>query len=345
MSNSHTLLSFLVPKLTSQVENAATDGLCYILKKSESAMDAFNLLLQQGGYAGNQIVRVETQVAYEDASRPDMTGYDEHNGKHLLVEVKFWASLGEAQAGEYLEQLDETGPAILLFIAPQARIESLWADIVHQIDEAGGRRLEALEISDVLRSAKVAGEEKHLMLVSWRRLLNHLADSAANDVVKGDIRQLQGLAEGQDSVAFLPLHGEDMNPEIARRMSSYKTLVDNVVERGVTNKWLNITGLKVTPRWHGYGRYFRFPVVVDDFWIGVNCEKWAASDNTPLWIWDVRGDPNRINAIGSALTVRVYDSWIPIHLKKIVEFHVVLEDVARQLKTIGKVVGANKPDD
>ena len=345
MSNDDTLLAYLVPKLTNQVENAATDGLCYILQKSEAARNAFNLLLQQGGYAGSPIVSVETQVAYEDGSRPDMAGYDEDDVKRLLVEAKFWASLGETQAGEYLEQLDEPGPAILLFIAPQARIETLWADIVHRIDEAGRSRLEALETSDVLRSAKVAGEEKRLMLVSWRGLLARLSASSDDDNVEGDIRQLQGLADEQDVDAFLPIHWEDVSPNIGRRIQNWNRLAYDVVERGKTEKWLHTEGLRVTPQIYGYGRYFRFSGVECDFWIGVNNDRWAIDEDTPLWLEVVGEIPKSMETIRKALRIRDYDQWIPIHLKKGVESHVVLEDVACQLKRIGEVVAADMPDD
>ena len=345
MSNTDTLLSYLVPKLTNQVENAATDGLGYILEKSESAMDAFNLLLQQGGYAGNPIARVETQASYDDGSRPDMTGHDEDNVKRLLVEAKFWAALSDGQASGYLEQFDEPGPAMLLFIAPEARIATLWAEIKRQINDDGQRRLETPVVSNAMRSAAVAGEEKRLMLVSWRGLFARLAASEDNDDVEGDIYQLQGLADGQDADAFLPVHGQDVSPEIGRRILGYNALAYDVVERGKTEKWLVTKGLRVTPQIYGYGRFFRFSGVESDFWIGINCEKWAADDDTPLWLWAVDETPKTLETFAKALSVQVYDQWIPIHLRKRMEFHAVLDDVAGQLKTIGGIIGAKIPGD
>lgn len=343
MSNDDTLLAYLVPKLTNQVENAATDGLCYILKKSESAMDAFNLILQQGGYAGNPIVSVETQVTYGDGSRPDMTGYDEDGIKRLLVEAKFWAALLGDQASRYLEQFDEPGPAMLLFIAPQARIETLWVEIIGQIEEAGGRSITDVDISNHSRYAIVDGDEKRVMLVSWRNLLGQLAASASANSVAADIQQLRGLAEGQDTHAFLPVHGDDVSRDIGRRISGYSELAKEVVDLGVTEKWLDVKGLRTTPQWYGYGRFFRFPGVELDFWIGVNYWNWGMRDSTPLWL-EVRGRiPISMDTIGNLLGVRVYDRWIPIHLKQNVEYHVVLADVACQLKEIGRVVGANTP--
>lgn len=345
MSDNDTLLSYLVPKLTNQVENAATDGLWYILEKSESAMDAFNSLLKRGGYAGNQIVRVETQVTYEYGSRPDMAGYDEDDMKRLLVEAKFWAALSEGQASGYLNQFDEPGPSMLLFIAPKARIETLWSEIRRQVDDNGQRRFETSETSNAMRSATVAGEEKRLMLVSWRTILACLAASSDNDDVEGDIQQLQGLADAQDADAFLPIHGEDVSPDIGRRILGYNAIAYDVVERGKTEDWMVTKGLRVTPQSYGYGRFFRFFAVQSDFWIGVNSEKWASDDDTPLWLWAVDETPKKLDAIAKALRVQVYDQWIPIHLKKSVEFHVVLDDVASQLEAVGRIVGANIPDD
>ncbi len=183
------------------------------------------------------------------------------------------------------------------------------------------------------------------MLVSWRWLLDHLSASANIEEVRDDIRQLQGLAERQDSNAFLPVHGEDVSPDLGRRIRGYSRVAKEVVDRGVTEKWLDITGLRVTPQWYGYGRFFRFFGVQGDFWIGVNYKNWAMYESTPLWL-EVRGmDPKSLDRIGSALKVRVYDRWIPIHIKKGVEFHAVLDDVACQLKAVGRVIGAKIPDD
>ena len=92
MADNDTLVAFLVPKLTSQVENAATDALGYILNRSTRSMQALNDLLREGGFGIEPITRVETQVTYEDGSRPDMAGYDKDNVKRLLVEAKFYAA-------------------------------------------------------------------------------------------------------------------------------------------------------------------------------------------------------------------------------------------------------------
>lgn len=127
MAEEPTLLAHLAPRLTSQVEDAATDALAFILNNSEACRAVLDDLLRDGGFEPEPIERVETQVTYEDGSRPDMVGYDGTGGKRLLVESKFWASLLQGQASGYFGQWEEDGPGVLLFIAPNSRIETLWA--------------------------------------------------------------------------------------------------------------------------------------------------------------------------------------------------------------------------
>ena len=69
MADYSSLMAHLVPRLTSQVENAATDALAYILNRSEGAIQALNDLLREGGFDIEPIVRVETQVSYPDGSQ------------------------------------------------------------------------------------------------------------------------------------------------------------------------------------------------------------------------------------------------------------------------------------
>ena len=134
MLDNSTLLAHLVPRLTNQVENAATEGLGYILNRSTGSMQALNDLLQEGGFGIEPVVRVATQVTYEDGSRPDMAGYDKRDATRLLVEAKFDAPLLEGQASGYSRLLDQPGPAARLFIVPERRIPTVWAEIERQME-------------------------------------------------------------------------------------------------------------------------------------------------------------------------------------------------------------------
>ena len=174
MSDRDTLLGHLVPKITSHVEDAATDALAYILNTSCEAMGALNDLLQHGGFKIEPIRRVRTQVSYEEgSSRPDMTGEDNRGVRRLLVESKFGAPLLDGQASDYIKLLDKPGPAVLLFIAPEARSETLWAAIRRQMNESDLEEVASTSEESVQR-VKVLGTERHLMLISWLVLLDRI---------------------------------------------------------------------------------------------------------------------------------------------------------------------------
>ena len=331
MSDDITLMAYLVPRLTIQVENAATDALGYILNRSPSTMQALNDLLQEGGFEVEPIAKVETQETYEDGSRPDMVGYDKNNVKRLLVEAKFWAALLEGQASGYARQFDQPGPAVLLFVSPESRIPMLWAEVERQFENQSVA-LESTYSRQGVQRAKVTGTERHVMLVSWIQLLDRMGALAGDDGVKSDIRQLRGLAQAQDALAFLPIHSEELGPSLGRRVVWYNQLIDHVVDsKGVPEGWIDIKGFKATPQRYGYGRYFRFPGVEEwYFWFGVNHEQWANKGDTPLWLKLPEGKEANI--------------WEPIYPKVGVEYSEVLDDVATQLKEmIAEIVGAHPP--
>ena len=72
MPQETTLLAYLVPRLTSSVEDSATDALAFILNKSPACRDALGLLLSEGegSYQLDALASFDTQVTYKDGSRP-----------------------------------------------------------------------------------------------------------------------------------------------------------------------------------------------------------------------------------------------------------------------------------
>ena len=189
------------------------------------------------------------------------------------------------------------------------------------------------------------------MLTSWCRLLDGLAEAAGGDIaLASDIMQLRGLAVRQDQTAFLPVHGEEMGPDFARRIASYCQLADDLIGRGAGEKWITTAGLKATPQRWGYGRYFRF---VDQknwksgiHWLGVNHEQWSKSGDTPLWLLCASGQSGvGMAAIAAQLRVRHSGHWIPIHLRREAEYQAVLDDASEALKSIARILGANLADE
>ena len=158
MAQETTLLAYLVPRLTERKEDTATDALAFILNKSESCREALDTLFRDENFNIGPLKRFQTQVTYEDGSRPDMVGYDQSGAKRLLIESKFWATLLQGQASGYFGQLEETGPGVLLFIAPGSRTETLWSEIERQMETGEDEvRLESIETTEGLRRARSQG--------------------------------------------------------------------------------------------------------------------------------------------------------------------------------------------
>ena len=348
MADNNTLMAYLVPRLTSGVEDAATEAMAYILNKSDGAMTALNDLLSQDGFAVEPIARVRTQVTYGDGCIPDMAGYDEDDRTRLLVEAKFWAAFGDGQVRQYALHLDQPGPAVLLIIGPEVRRQTLWAEAKQQMSEVG--ELKDIGSQTGANRARVVWSQPrdsqlHLVIVSWAWLLDRIADHAGGAAVLEDIRQLRGLAQRQDEEGFLPLHGEDLSPSFAHRVVWYNQIVDDAVDaRGVQQGWLNIERLRAASNRWGYGRWLRFSGVDATFLFGVNHYLWARNRDTPLWLglWLDDTGKEASGKVDRSLKEEFVDvdgfRWIPVYLKTGVEYDAVLNDVAAQLKRIGEAV-------
>ena len=190
------------PLFSKPNENKATDALGCILNNSPKSRKALTHMLRKGGFDMPLIVRVKTQVLLEDHSCPDMAGYDKNKRRTLLVESKFWANLRPGQASNYLRQTNA-----LLFIAPEARVEKLWKEIVQQIGKRklgptisakGWRRtmvsITRLRLADAILSIiptawRPKCATRLLALISWDRLISKMTDP---DVAK-EVRKLRRL--------------------------------------------------------------------------------------------------------------------------------------------------------
>ncbi len=114
------------------------------------------------------LASVATEVIGKNDERLDLVAYDERDSERVLIEVKFWAGLTDKQPEEYLKRLPRDGdPAVLLFVAPEQRLVTLWAEICRQAEEADWDLGTDAGIEG-LRSVTVVGGPRRLMLTSWR---------------------------------------------------------------------------------------------------------------------------------------------------------------------------------
>lgn len=344
MSDDHSLLAHLVPKLTSQVEDAATDALAFVLNRSELCRKALAEMVSDSEHPSVPLERVSTQVAVEDGGRLDLVAYDSDESKRLIVESKFWAALLSGQASGYVTELTDDGPATLLFVAPEVRRETLWAKIERQFSQDDALRLSDARQVGAIRVAEVVGTSRRVALTSWYELLNRLEH--ADSSMRSNIRQLRNLADAQDDEAVAPLHPDDFNPAIPRRHLDFCRIVDSVVDTAAHDGWVSVEGLRATAQRDGYLRFFQFRSEDGDstssaIALYFSADRWVRSGTTPIWLrcWH---EPEQ--AALARQTEIEYEKdpggpgWVPLRLLTGVEYSDVLADVSTQVQRVRDIV-------
>ena len=358
MAEDKTLLAHLAPMLGSSTENIAVEALGHVLSTSEAALRAIEDVLKTGGAEVGTISHVRTQDS-DEKGRPDLSIRDEHNNERVLIEAKFWAGLTERQPVTYLERLPIDKPSALLFVAPDARFESLWTELRRRVVD-GGMDLGTASKDANLRSAKV-GDGCRLMLTSWKFLLDRMASrarGASDSRAACDIQQLRGLTQNEDNEAFLPLRVEELHPEFPRRVLALGRLVRDVATRASQEEWANWTGQQPSIGEAYCGWYMLLagaPV-----WFGYWCAPWAQHRDTPLWLefsessddkcptvtfTEVR---HRLAPLQKEVPPGIIDTHegrrvlVPINLPVGVEYDTVLDAVAKRLEYIAGLI--DSPD-
>ena len=336
MPDNDTLLAYLVSSFPGNTENIATEALRHIFDHSDACGVALNDVIQSGVRGVNAVTTVKTQVIQEDGVRPDLVGFDETGVERVLIEVKFWAGLTDNQPNGYIRVLPDDGPALLMFLVPEERVQSLWPQLQGRINQEFGC---LVEVESERRCVRVGDTQKHVMIVSWGGLLDSMAARTrdyAEAGVETEIRQLRSLATYADAGAFKPIRpGEELGAESEMRLRQYERLVDAATERGIEQEWASRKGLRKTPRPYGYGRYVSLRGTV--VWFGINVEQFERTGETPLWVdcYDYLQD--KPSAVRDALGMR--DSqWAPVTLKRDVEYPEILDGVVDSLKQIADVL-------
>ena len=175
-SEHDTLLAHLAWKLSDRHEDIAVEALGYIFRSSQARRVLEEMLRARGADVGS-IEEVRTQATGKEGARPDLAGVDRTGLERVLIEAKFWAGLTGNQPTAYLERLPTNTPSALLFVAPAARLETLWDELCQRAGVNGPRP--AAETSEEFRSVTMAGA-RHLMLTSWTHLLERL-DGAGDE--------------------------------------------------------------------------------------------------------------------------------------------------------------------
>ena len=332
MSDNDTLLAFLVSSFPGNTENIATETLRHIFDNSDACGVALNEVVQSGVRGVNPITAVRTQVIEVDGTRPDLVGYDETGAKRVLIEVKFWAGLTSNQPNAYIRHLPVDSPAVVMFLAPEERVQSLWPQLRSRLN----REFDTLEEVDSERKCvRVGNSQKHLMIASWGGLLDSMAARTSDygeSGVETEIRQLRSLAKYADEGAFKPIRrGEEFGADSEVRKRQYKRLIDAATERGIEQEWVSRKGLRATPRGYGYGRYIRLGGSI--VWFGVNVDQFEKTGETPLWVDCHYILKDKTIDVRSVLDIQD-PQWAPVTLKRDAEYPEMLDGVVDSLKRI-----------
>jgi hypothetical protein len=273
----------------------------------------------------------------------------------FVIEGKFWAGLTDNQPCEYLKDLGKHGLGVLLFLAPQLRQETLWTELLRRCETR--MQVKQQGATSSVRLAHLASGAC-MALASWRTLLNAALrdlEASGESRLQGDIAQLLGLCDQEDSEAFLPLRSEELAPAIPRRLIHLLRLIEDAVNKAVDDKFASKKDprkgatLKKAKYEASPGRYFCLGQV------GVSLrlyfKHWAKDADTPLWLV-IHGVNWKTDSLGPARQAlrdleghsHLFDNtgplYVPIDLPLGVEREAVLESIVKQMKAVADRLGS-----
>lgn len=266
-------------------ENLAVEALGHILRRSPAANAALQRSMTRLGSSIQGQLTFRTQVASADGTRPDLAGFDTQGTEVVFVEAKFWAGMTDQQPVGYLRRLSNEQETTLLFLVPTARIETIWPKIVSRAIDAGLELTEVGESQGGSARAVRIHDRTVLAITDWNTVLLEMlaeADGRGEQGAASDIRQLAGLCQRMDHEGFHPLRGEDMGPDVPRRILQLNAMAGEVVQTLEARGDADLKGLRPAGRLEGYRQYARIKNTL--VWLGVDFEYWGSVAETPLWL-------------------------------------------------------------
>lgn len=275
MGSRYSLLGHVVPSATRQVENAATEALAYILQEYGRAREAFvGLISATMGSVGEGDLTFGTQVRMLGGGVPDLVGIDS-DGEVLLVESKFWAPLTPRQPTGYLRRLPAHGNGLVLFLAPEARHETLWQELANRCRAAGLEPQDETGDAPNWRAARTSGRHR-LAYASWPFVLDRLEGELEKaGEVRGahEVWQLRGLCNRLAEDSSLPSEPHEQ----------LRRTVDDVSTRLVEGGIFYIKGYKAQP---GPNRYRRYGTMLDrvNWFVEYDMQRTTDLGESQLWV-------------------------------------------------------------
>ena len=194
---SETVFAHLALRFGVHPENLATEALCFILRNSPAATRAFVALTRQIGINDLTDLDFKTQQGGPEQSVFDLACYDDKGRVRVIVENKFWAGLTDKQPTAYIRGLPDDLSALLMFVAPDARLQSLWNGVLDLHNKDAGTRANEINKSSKMRVADI-GRGHYIAAISWRNLLEALSIAVTSEgetESRNNIIQLEGLCK------------------------------------------------------------------------------------------------------------------------------------------------------
>ena len=342
MTDNHTLLSFIAQRHSIGLEDVATDALFFILSHSAPTRQALSDLL---GYEGDPLPIAKAQPWAADAhgAVPDLACLDESKNVVALIESKFWAPLTRNQPVTYWEGLPVDRPSVLLFLAPEPRVDQggLWDELVERLRNAR-HELEPAKRKGSLITAPAKAGQRRLMLTTWQLLMDRMAQMAKDDddtQACFEIAELQGLAASV-------IAGD--NPQ---RDENLKRLIADAVRRLERSGWANTDGLAVGVGINFHVRYLRLAGA--NAWLGIDYDAVKQMPDKPLWLSFYGGSNADVDldmvrrALGDLAKLdgesRGGQVRVPIILPEGADHDATLDAIAAELGRIAHLIDPNGP--
>lgn len=333
------LLAKFYTQIKSSQEDIASEGLKYILQNSKVAKSYLKSLLFSKTQIEIPELTYSNQITKKDLGRTDISGVNNLGKEVLIIEAKFWASLTENQPISYLKRLEEN--SILVFICPNLRKKSIFTELKRKlVDE----NLSFSENKELLTF--VTENNKQILIQSWNEILEpikNLLKENQDERLVSDIDQIIGFCKVIDKNSFIPLTENDLSPEIGRRINSYYSVIDEVLnELSKNEKYRQDKLTEGKPRYgYGFVKYRKYGDLT--FAFGLNYTNWNEFADTPFWIKVTEQDfeqsiefKNKIYRIAPQLKNQIFETnlggiYYPIYPTLFEDKEKVVKDMTEQI--------------
>ena len=351
MAEAKSLLSLIARGYAAGREDAATEALCFILSRSDSARDALAEFLGDNGDS-LPIASFSTQRLVHGAF-PDMACFDDDDNHVAFVESKFWASLTSNQPITYWQALPDDRPAVLLFLAPASRIARidegwLWHELWQRLrrDHHDLSPVDGQEREDMVTATSEDGQRR-LMLTSWDVLLDKLADRAKKD---GDRQACFELAE------LRGLACDAIKDDVPVEDPNLRKLIADAVKHLQESGWANTEGLAIGgAKGVAHVRFLRLGGAAAGLRIDYRAVKQMGK---PLWLWfwdkssiphllvsfdEVREKLGELAEPGLEWLSSDTDICLPIDLPAGADREATLHAIVAEVERIAKIIRPDGP--